>query len=228
MFSLEQIVPWGRSFAEYVRMFDLTEDELKLCIISCGDGPASFNCEMYRRGKKIVSCDPIYRFSAEQLEMRIKATYDEIMEQALKNKDNFVWDCIKSLDELGRVRTAAMKKFLADFEKGKQQRRYLAESLPSLSFTEQEFDLALSSHFLFLYTEQLSLDFHKKSIIEMCRVAKEVRIFPLVDLEANRSRYVDTISSELEKAGYSVEIRKIPYEFQRGGNEMMRIYTPKF
>ena len=66
-FILDSVVPWGRSFEEYVRMFDLTEDELGLSILSCGDGPASFNCRMYAQGRRVVSCDPIYQFSAEQL-----------------------------------------------------------------------------------------------------------------------------------------------------------------
>jgi hypothetical protein len=104
-----------------------------------------------------------------------------------------------------------------------QEGRYLAESLPSLPFRDNEFELALCSHFLFLYTEQLSLDFHKKAVAEMVRVAKEVRIFPLIYLDLNKSRYIPTICSELHQAGITVEILKVPYEFQRGGNKMMRI-----
>jgi hypothetical protein len=42
-FTLDQIVPWGRSFDEYVRMFSLTPDDLDKNILGCGDGPASFN-----------------------------------------------------------------------------------------------------------------------------------------------------------------------------------------
>lgn len=225
VFRLDNIVPWGRSFAEYVRMFDLTPDELELRILGCGDGPASFNSQMNRRGNKVVSCDPIYQFNAEQLQMRIEASYEKVMAEARQNQGNFVWDSIKSLDELGRIRMAAMREFLTDFEKGKQQGRYLAESLPSLPFADREFDLALSSHFLFLYTQQLSLDFHKQSIMEICRAAAEVRIFPLIDLDLKRSRYVDAISVEMKKAGYCVEVRKVPYEFQRGGNEMMTIHS---
>jgi hypothetical protein len=55
MFTLDQVVPWGRSFAEYRRMFALTDAELGLRIIGCGDGPASFNAEATRRGTAVVS-----------------------------------------------------------------------------------------------------------------------------------------------------------------------------
>jgi hypothetical protein len=223
-FRLDDVVPWGRSFNEYVRMFDLTKDELTLSILSCGDGPAGFNSEMTKRGNKVISCDPIYQFTTQELQMRIDSSYDDVMAQAYKNKDNFVWDIIKSPEELGRVRMEAMQEFLNDFEDGKQQGRYLAEPLPTLSFSDKKFDLALCSHFLFLYTDQLSLEFHRASITEMCRVAKEVRIFPLIDLDLNKSKYVPAVCSELCKAGFTVEIQKVPYEFQKGGNEMLRIY----
>jgi hypothetical protein len=204
-------------------MFDLTEDDLGGSILSCGDGPASFNCRMHAQGRRVVSCDPIYRFSAEQLQMRIDESYDKVMSQTVGNKSNFVWDTIKSPEELGRVRMEAMKEFLADYEKGRREGRYLCESLPSLPFGDNEFDLALCSHFLFLYTEQLSLDFHKKAILEMWRVAREVRIFPLIDLDLNKSGYIPAVCTELSQFGLKVEILKVPYEFQRGGNEMMRI-----
>ena len=43
MFALDQVVPWGRSFDEYRRMFALTDADLSRVILGCGDGPASFN-----------------------------------------------------------------------------------------------------------------------------------------------------------------------------------------
>jgi len=33
-FNLESIIPWGRSMLEYIQMFDLTPDELKLKILN--------------------------------------------------------------------------------------------------------------------------------------------------------------------------------------------------
>lgn len=223
-FVLDSIVPWGRSYEEYISMFELTEGDLGLSILSCGDGPASFNCRMNARGRRVVSCDPIYRFSAEELHRRINESYEKVMSQTARNEDNFVWNTIKSPEELGEVRMRAMKEFIADYDNGRREGRYLCESLPSLPFGDNEFDLALCSHFLFLYTKQLSLDFHRKAIAEMWRVAREVRIFPLIDLDLNKSSHIRPICSELSQAGLAIEILKVPYEFQRGGNEMMRIY----
>ena len=42
-FRYQDIVPWGRSFDEYLGMFDLSEDDLARDIVGVGDGPASFN-----------------------------------------------------------------------------------------------------------------------------------------------------------------------------------------
>lgn len=220
---LDKVVPWGRSFAEYVKMFDLEGEDFKSRILSCGDGPASFNCEMNKLGHTVVSIDPIYQFNAEQIERQINKTYDDVIEQLSRNKEDFVWDTVRSIDELGRIRLAAMREFLADFEKGKKEKRYLAESLPSLSFEEGGFDLALCSHFLFLYSKQLSLEFHHQAIAEMLRVAGEVRVFPLLELDGRPSPYLDEITERLQGAGFRVEIRNVSYEFQRGGNQMMRI-----
>jgi hypothetical protein len=81
---------------------------------------------------------------------------------------------------------------------------------------------------LFLYTEQLSLEFHVEAIREMCRVAREVRIFPLLDLKVRFSAHVEPVVSSLRQGGYGVEIVKVPYEFQRGGDEMIKIQRNSF
>lgn len=225
-FSLNTIVPWGRSYEEYIRMFDLSPEELQARIVSCGDGPANFNSEMTKRNGRAVSIDPLYQCTAGQIRQRIGETYDQVMAQLVQNQDDFIWDQIKSPAELGAVRMAAMEGFLADFEKNAAEGRYIANTLPYLPFRNQVFDLALCSHLLFLYSRQLSLAFHRDSIIEMCRVAVEVRIFPLFDLKGTKSPYVTTLADELQKLGYKVAIKQVEYEFQRGANEMMTVSTP--
>ena len=226
MFTLDQVVPWGRSFDEYRAMFALTDAELGLRIIGCGDGLASFNAEATRRGRAVVSCDPIYQYDVEQIRSRIESTYTQILEQTRQNLDEFVWTSIRSVDELGAVRMAAMNDFLADYAAGKAQARYIDAELPNLPFPDLSFDLALCSHFLFLYTTQLGEAFHQSAIREMCRVASEVRIFPLVALGSTSSPLVDPIVAWCGRQGFRVSIETVPYEFKRGANEMMRIRRP--
>lgn len=223
MFTLDQVVPWGRSFDEYRRMFALTHDDLRRTIVGCGDGPASFNAEATRLGSCVVSCDPIYRYDVDQLRRRIASTYDEILEQTRQNASEFVWSAIQSVEELGQVRTGAMNTFLGDYSAGLAERRYIDAELPNLPFSNGAFDLALCSHFLFLYTTQLGDVFHQAAIREMCRVATEIRIFPLLALGATPSPLIDPVVEQLGERGFTVSIDEVPYEFQRGGNKMMRI-----
>src|SRR5262245_1409024 len=211
MFTLDRVVPWGRSFDEYCRMFALSDGDLRLKILGCGDGPASFNSEATRRGGRVISCDPIYRYDAEQLRDRIAATCDEVMEQTRRNAGEFVWAAIRSVEELGEVRLAAMNVFLGDYPAGKAAGRYLDAELPSLPFHDGSFDLALCSHFLFLYTAQLGEAFHHAAIREMCRVALEVRIFPLLALGATPSPIVQQVTERFGAAGFDVSIEKVGY-----------------
>jgi hypothetical protein len=76
------IIPfWGRSFEEYRRMFALTDGDLAGHILGCGDGPASFNAEATALGHRVVSCDPIYAFSASEIQTRVEACYDTVISQ---------------------------------------------------------------------------------------------------------------------------------------------------
>lgn len=222
-FELEKVVPWGRSFEEYISMFKLSPNDLQGNILGCGDGPASFNSSLSKRDGKIISVDPIYQFSVEDIQNRIDETYDVVLEQTRNNKDEFVWENIKTPEELGDIRSKAMREFMFDFPKGIEDGRYVSGQLPDLPFSSQRFDLAVCSHLLFLYSEQLSEHFHVESIVELCRVAEEVRIFPLLELGAKPSRHLESVVARLEKQNYDTSIETVPYEFQKNGNQMLKI-----
>ncbi len=145
-FTLDQIVPWGRSFDEYLKMFSLN--------------------------------------------------------QLLAHQASYVWATITSPEHLGRVRMEAMEAFLEDYEQGAVEGRYLPHELPDLPFHDSQFDLCLCSHLLFTYSEHLSADFHERAVLEMCRVAGEVRIFPLLDMSGILSPHVDPVCEGLRRQGY--------------------------
>jgi hypothetical protein len=225
-FTLSEVVPWGRSYDEYISMFALAPADLRQRILGCSDGPASFNSILSSQGGAIVSVDPVYSFTAAEIRKRIAETSAVVLAQTRKNRDEFVWENISSVEELGRIRMAAMAKFLKDFTKGKAAGRYIAGSLPRLPFKDKEFGLALCSHFLFLYSAQLTEEFHFASIRELCRVARQVRIFPVLELGAKESRHLKPVVAGLEKGYYQIGVKKVPYQFQKGGNEMMIITSP--
>lgn len=221
--KLNEVVPWGRTLEEYKSMFSLSETDLSKKILGCGDGPASFNAEMTESGHSVISIDPVYQFSAEQIEQRVRATYEQVISQVKQNSHNYIWKNFQDADELGKARLSAMEKFLLDYETGKVSERYLNQSLPSLEFSGNQFELCLCSHLLFLYSEQLSLDFHMASIHELLRIVSEIRIFPLLKLDGETSPYLELVIKDLSDKGYSAEVKAVAYEFQKGGNQMLKI-----
>lgn len=220
-FDLAEAIPWGRSFAEYVAMFALSPRDLEARVLGCGDGPASFNAELSRRGGHVVSIDPLYECRAEAIADRIREVTPVVLGQLRQNLDAFVWHHFDSVDAVGASRHASMNVFLNDFGGEDRDGRYVAAGLPSLPFVSGSFDLALCSHFLFLYSQQFTLEFHVASLREMARLARDVRVFPLIELGGQRSRHLDGAIAALTSAGFDASVRRVDYEFQRGGSEML-------
>lgn len=222
-FQLADVVPWGRTFDEYCAMFALNATDRSRSILGCGDGPASFNAEALQRNVKVVSADPLYEFSVPQIRKRIAETAPTVAGQLRSNAGDFIWEQFGSADELVAARMRAMQTFLEDFVAGCEQGRYVTAELPNLPFFDGTFDLALCSHFLFLYSEQRDAQFHIQAIRELCRVAPEVRIFPLVELNGAPSRHLQEVTAALSTGGCAVTIEPVTYEFQKGANQMMRV-----
>lgn len=221
--QLEQVVPWGRNASEYRRMFDLAPADLSGRILGCGDGPASFNAEFTAAGYQVVSVDPIYAFPGDAIRARVDATYATIIDQVKARPERYRWHEFVTPDQLGTVRLAAMETFLADYEAGKVAGRYIEGMLPSLPFEDNSFTLALCSHLLFLYSEQLDAAFHIASVQELLRVAEDVRIFPLLALNCEPSPHLLPVIEWCRAEGYHADLRRVPYEFQVGGHTMLHL-----
>jgi len=116
----------------------------------------------------------------------------------------------------------SMNTFLNDYKQHQKSGRYIHASLPALPFEDSEFDLALCSHFLFLYSEYISLEIHLKSLKELCRVAKEVCVYPLRTISNNQeSPHLEPVMSELKSDGVKVSLVSVKYEFQKGATQML-------
>lgn len=205
-------------------MFNLSDKDLGNRILGCADGPASFNAELTSDGGNVVSLDPIYQFSPERLRQQISATSPKMVAHARQNPTSFRWsDQIPDAAALQSHRMRTMEIFLTDLKKGKVEGRYVAAQLPEIPFSQGSFDLVLCSHFLFLFTANLTLEFHLQSIRALLQVASELRIFPLVDLSSRRSPYVAPVTRTLRLNGYHVDVVPVEYHFQRGANQMMRV-----
>ncbi len=179
---------------------------------------------MRSRDRTVVCIDPLYAFSSPEIDQRIHALYPTLMEQLRASQSDYVWNTIPTPEHCAQLRWAAMHEFLADFDRGKAEGRYLPIELPNLPFDERQFDLALCSHLLFTYSQQLSVQFHCQAMLEMCRVAGEARLFPLLDLGCRPSPHVQPVCECLEAHGFYVQIQRVDYEFQRNGNQMLRAW----
>ena len=219
--KLNKVVPFGRSLDEYVHMFNLTRDDLEKTILGVGDGPASFNAELSQRQGNVVSVDPLYEFSAHAIKAQFYRVVDDIIAQVKASPDDWVWTYHASPEKLRDNRIQVLESFAADFVKGKTAGRYVSGGLPALPFKASQFNLALCSHFLFLYSAHFDADFHYRAIREILRVAEEVRIFPLLTLMAEKSPHLDDVLEKLANDGFNTAIHKSGYELQRGGNEML-------
>ena len=193
-------------------------------MLDCAGGPSSFTAELSACGFRVVSVDPIYSFSGAEIRKRFEAIADPMLAQVRATPDDWSWSYHRSPDDLLINRCAALEKFLADYDSGLHKGRYLVGELPSLPFAPASFGLALCSHLLFLYSDLLTEDFHIRAARELCRVAREARIFPLLTLSRQPSPHLAAVRSALEADGCTTEVVPVSYELQRGGNQMLRVF----
>jgi hypothetical protein len=222
--QLDQIVPWGRTGGEYDLMFGLSAPDLSGGVIDCGGGPASFTAEKSASGCRAVAVDPIYTFSGLEIRTRFEAVVDSMLSQVRATPDDWTWSYHRDPDDLLANRRAALERFLADYERGLREGRYLAGELPCLPFASSSFGLAVCSHLLFLYSDLLTEEFHIRGVRELCRVAREVRIFPLLTLARKPSPHLAAVRAALKADGWSAEVVRVDYELQRDGNQMLRVF----
>jgi hypothetical protein len=223
-FDLKDVIAIGRTLDEYSRMFDLRFTQLKgAAILDMGGGVSSFTAEANELGLNVKSCDRIYGLPVEALEEKCAADLKEMLGKLPAVRDNYRWDFYKNEESLGKYREKAYKTFINDYARG-DKTRYVKSELPFTVFTDKEFDITLVSHFLFLYDEHRDYNFHMDSIAELIRITKEeIRIFPVVNLRWKKSEFVDKIMNEAVFGKCVFELKKVDFEFVKGGNEYLSI-----
>lgn len=220
---LNETVPLGRSLREYELMFSLSAADRRSLILDCAAGPSSFNAELTAAGGDVWSVDPLYQFGGAEIQRQFFSTLDHVIDQVRATPQNWIWSCHRNPEDLRRNRIAVMERFIAHYSGAKGTGRYVCGALPNLPLETGRFDLALSSHFLFLYSDHFDAAFHLAAVQALLRVSREVRIFPLLSLRAERSWHLDPVCAQLGREGHHISIERVDYELQRGGNEMLRL-----
>jgi hypothetical protein len=224
--QLDDVVLLGRTFEEYALLFALDNIDPQARILDVAGGVSSFTAEANTRGWQVTASDRIYGLDADLIESRCRSDLDRVMNALPPIAQNYVWDTFPDVPALKAQREKAYQAFIPDYRQHGAA-RYVPTTYPQNSFGDGQFSLALVSHFLFLYDEQLDYDFHKAVLSELLRITTdEIRIVPLVSLSTQRSVFVDQLRQDPAFAHCQFEIVPVNYEFIKGGNVMLRIKKP--
>lgn len=213
----------GHSLIDYQHMFDLSEADLNKNIITCASGFDTFNLEMTAQGKSVISCARNYNLNEKDMRALVEKNIARMKNHFDEHQEQYLLDTSATWTDIKNKLLQASERFLEDYSKGQIEKRYRAEVLSNLHFPDSSFDLALCSHYLFAQSG-LSLEQHVSYIKEMCRVAKETRIFPLSNAYGEISDLLGPVMLQLQMEHYGVELKQVSYEFQRGSNAMLRIW----
>ena len=223
--QLDRIVFIGRTYFEYLRMFDLNESDLKLGrVLDGAAGPSSFTAEATAKGFDATACDMLYCHPVETLADKGRMDIEHTFRKVDDVPHLYVWKYYKDRQEIIGLRHKALGAFARDYEEEIREGRHIKAELPRLPFPDRTFTLVLSSHFLFLYGDRLSLDFHVESLMEMMRVCSgEVRVYPLQGLDAKPYPHMEELLLRLRSEGLQGELVPTSFEFQRGANTMLTL-----
>lgn len=203
-------------------MFALSD--LPVSVLDCCAGGSGFAAEAAARGVDAVAVDPAYGLPAAELVDAVRRSLPATAGIVDGHAENFVWHWYGDPERKHRFRVEAAERFLQDLAATPQ--RYVAGSLPDLPFEDDRFELVLCSHLLFTWADRFDRDWHLAALRELIRVSRsEVRVFPLVLQGAGEPlAWLPELLDCLAADGVRNEVRKVPYEFQAGANEMLVLH----
>lgn len=227
---------YGRCLEEYLSMFGLNKNDLTgKNILDVPGGPASFGAEALQLGARVTSCDPLYVDSVAEMQTKVRNAYRTALKFILHKGESKLDLATGQHNTPGyrAMRRATFRSFMQDYPRGRREGRYITAALPKLPFENGQFDLVLSGNLLFLYSDEeaggalkkspLDYRFHLQSLLEMCRVAREVRIYPL-QASPVKHAYLPGLLKDLTTFGKKSEVIPVSYRDIAGAIEMLRIW----
>lgn len=224
---MRKLVLWGHSVDEYREMFDLSQEDMNSRILEYGCGPNAVNAQQFHEAHEAVSCDPLFVLDKDTLYAKSVMIFAQMVDEIRNEQEQFDFSQSGGLEQLIAHRQEGMKKFFADYEQGKADGRYYGAADYHLPYPDFSFDFALSSHYLFADLDEQTVEFHINVIRELARIAKEVRIFPLIDREGKTSEFLGPVLLQLQREGYGVEVREVEYHLHKAENAMLRVWAQK-
>lgn len=223
---MRKAVLWGHHVAEYQDMFDLNAHDLTLPLLEYGCGPSAINAALHQKNSWVISVDPLFSLSKPQLFEKVMLMFDARV-QEIKNNQGVVLNvsAFGGLDAFIAMRRQGLDDFFKDYEQGLIQERYRSTSIDLLPFADFTFHLALSSHYFFAGETRPSVEEDLVKIKALARLAKEVRIFPLLTQPGVLSPALGPVLLGLQHDNYGVEVREVSCALYPAGNAMLRVWA---
>jgi SAM-dependent methyltransferase len=206
-------------------MFDLRELR-GLRVLDCGAGPSTFAHEAARRGAQVIAVDTMYEHDLRCMRMHVSRAAAELRTHLITHIDRYEWSHFRSPDALIEHRLRTLERFESAFASPGRE-RYVSAALPHLPFPDQLFDLALSSHLLFLHSGTLGNESTIEGVQELTRIAREVRLYPLVDMQGQPSQVVPPVLRWARDCGLLVRMVPTAYRIQRSATHFLCIHRPE-
>ncbi|MCX7090196.1 MAG: hypothetical protein NTU48_01910 [Legionellales bacterium] len=223
---MERLVLWGHHLDEYRDMFDLPDVALGMRFLEFQSGVTAFQYELRGTAAHLVSYDTWFDLSKEALREKVEASFAARLAQITERAEAFdLSRYAGSLDELTAYRRQGIAHFFADYDLGHAEGRYVFAEQAKLPFPGFFFDYALSAHHFFSNMAPQTVAYHVDILEGLAQVAKEVRIFPLVDAQGRPSELLGPVILALQQKNYGIEVRKVGYHLQPQGNAMLRIWA---
>lgn len=217
------MINWVYNFADYQQMYDLNSTDLLQPIFDFPAGISSFNAEATQKGFQICSADPLYQLSEADVRAHAERIFQDTVASLKATPVRLQNPAEANLHHIIQRWKQAEELFLQDYAKGRVEKRYQPATLPSLPYQTHQFHIALCTDCLF-YHAAIHSDL-TQVVKELCRVAEEVRIFPLLDDQGKVSDELGPLMLFLQKQNFGVEVRQVPFQLLQGGNAMLRIWA---
>jgi len=216
--QLPSVAFFGRTFDEYSHCLGFSRSAVRGCrVLDVAAGPSSFTAEARTHGATPVAVDPLYGCTPQTLATYVQLDYDRMFREMRRVESLLTYRYFPSFAAAEASRRSAAAKFLADYEDGFVQGRYVGGALPRLPFADKAFDLTLCAHLFFLYAARFDYVWHLQSCRELVRVtAGEVRIHPVCGLGGQPYPELARLQADLREAGIAARVIQVDYKFFAG------------
>ncbi|MBS0350680.1 MAG: hypothetical protein JSR33_05760 [Proteobacteria bacterium] len=205
---------WIYNLDDYQSIFGLTAQELQKRILDFPSGISSVNAELYAKGFYMVSADPAYQLTPEEMRIHAYEMLQTSIQQLEPDNNHF------SLISKWRMSTEI---FLSDYALGKKEGRYKVLNHPPFQPLENSFELLLCTDYLFTANSS-SLPI-QQMMEELCNLAMEVRIFPLPNLQSAVASELGPVMLALQNRNFGVEVRGVAYPERKEANAILRVWA---